>query len=60
MATWNPDFQGHHLKAKIVMISVEINADEISAALANALTLLDDMAPIMNKVGAMMRDQKST
>lgn len=39
------------------MITVEINEDQITAALADALSRLDDMSQIMNAVGGMMRDQ---
>lgn len=39
------------------MISVQINEAEITAALQAAISSLADLSPIMNKVGALMRDQ---
>lgn len=39
------------------MITIEINEAAITAALQDTMAALTDMSPIMNKVGAVMRDQ---
>ena len=39
------------------MFTVEINDADITAALAAAVSHLSDLSPVMNAVGAMMRDQ---
>jgi HK97 family phage prohead protease len=38
----------------MVMITIDINDDQISAALASALTQLDELSPVMNEIGARL------